>query len=510
MCTISKSFALRKGALSVPFLFRKQVYDISFRCYNKCCLNLSRLPFCGYYARGWWVILSLLIQLAKKLALWPEATGFSAKLRTTLVLSIPVFIFCALFSLTRWAVVWDGEVVAVAGERRMAETAVQEYINKLEETAGIPVNIPEDTIKYHPIWRMTAVKDKQELQRCLADELDLQYEACGIFIDGKRMLVVKDKSVGSEVLDEVLSAYRQDDNWQAHFKQKIAMQTVLVDMDELMEVDRAVEYMQCGGTDVQKYQVQAGDTLWDVAASAGISVEQLIETNPGLSTATLSIGREIKISRHTPLVDVLSTYENIEQEEILVPVQEKIDQELYWGEQKIVQEGSSGQREVVYQVTLENGQETGRKVVRQKTIKEPEPQIIVKGNKKLLASRGGSSRLAYPTSGAIVSPFGTRWGRDHQGVDIAASSGTPVVASEDGTIEWVGNQGGYGICVDISHGSGVVTRYAHLSSTSVQSGQRVARGQCIGRVGSTGNSTGPHLHFEVIINGVHKDPTMFI
>lgn len=455
-------------------------------------------------------IRSCITQLTKKLGLWPGVSSSRGKIRTLLVLGIPVFIFCALLSVTRWAVVCDGEVVAVAGGRQMAETAVQDYINQLEKTAGMPVKIPEDAITYRPIWRLAAVEDKQALQRCLADKLNYRYEACGIFIDGKKMVVVRDKSVGREVLDKILSIYSQDGKWKVNFKQKVAMKTVLVDMDELMEADQAVEYIRYGSTYAKEYQVQEGDTLWDVATSAGITVAKLIEANPGLSPETMQIGQIIKISRPAPLVDVLSTYENIQQEEIAYPVQEKVDQELYWGEQKLVQEGSFGRREVVYQVTLENGLEKDRKVVQQKTIKEPVPQIIVKGNKKLLASRGGNSRLAYPTSGVIVSPFGTRWGRAHQGVDIAANHGTPVVAAEAGTIVWTGNRGGYGICVDINHGSGVVTRYAHLSSTAAQSGQRVERGQFIGRVGSTGNSTGPHLHFEVIINGTHKNPALFI
>ncbi|KAF1085964.1 Murein DD-endopeptidase MepM [Sporotomaculum syntrophicum] len=469
------------------------------------------MTICVELYKGVVGIRSRLTQLVKKLAfLWPGVIGSRGKIRTLLVLlGIPVLIFCALLSVTRWAVVCDGDVLVVVSERQMAETAVKDYVSRLEKTAGMPVKIPEDAIKYRPIWRLAAAEDKQALQRCLADKLNYRYEACGIFIDDKKMVAVRDKSVGQEVLDKILNTYSQGDHLKAEFKQKVALKKVLVDINELMEADQAVEYIRYGRTDVKEYQVQEGDTLWDIAAAAEITVAQLIEANPGLSPKKMQIGQEIKISLPAPLVDVLSTYENIRQEEIAYPVREKIDHKLYWGEQKLVQEGRSGMREVVYQVTLENGQETGRKVVQQKTIKEPVPQIIVKGKKKLLAYRG-EGRLAYPTSGTIVSPFGARWGSSHQGVDIAADYGTPVVAAEAGTIEWTGNKSGYGICVDISHDSGVMTRYAHLSSTAVQSGQRVERGQFIGRIGSTGNSTGPHLHFEVIINGIHKNPTLFI
>ncbi|WP_052543978.1 peptidoglycan DD-metalloendopeptidase family protein [Desulfoscipio gibsoniae] len=427
-----------------------------------------------------------------------------------LILGITVLVVCTFFSLARCAVVWNGNVVAVAQNREVAEAAVNDYFRQLERTAGMPVKIKEDAIKYRPTWQLGALEDKKEIQRCLAGKLDCQYEACGIFIDGKQVAAVKDETVGQEVLDKLLSTYSDNGQWKVDFKQKVDIKRVTVDGYELMDTDQAVEYIQFGGIEVRKYQVQEGDTLWDVATAAKLPVEELIEANPDLTPQTLQIGQEIKISRPAPLVDVLTTYKDMQKEEIAYRVQEKVDQNLYWGEQKLVQKGSPGQREVVYEITLENGLEADRKVLQQKTIKEPVPQIVAKGNKKLLAFRGGNGRLAYPTAGAIVSPFGERWGRAHEGVDIAVNYGSPVVAAEAGTVQQAGYRGGYGLCIDISHGSGVVTRYAHLSAAAVKPGQRVERGQFIGRAGSSGNSTGPHLHFEVIVNGTHKNPALFI
>ncbi len=456
-------------------------------------------------------IQSNLAQLTEKLIIvWKGTIGSRTSIKILLLLGIPVLAVCMFFSQARCAVVWDGDVVAVARDRDIAEIAVQNYLNQLEKTVGMPVKIKDDAIKFRPVWRLGAVADEKEIKRCLADKLDYQYEASGIFIDGKKVAAVRDASIGQEVLDKLLNTYSRNGRWEVAFKQKVTVKPVTVDGYELMDIDQAVEYIQFGGIGVRKYQVKEGDTLWDVAVSANIPVEELIEANPSLTPETMQIGQEIKISRPAPLADVLTTYKDVRQEEIVYRVQEKVDQNLYWGEQRLVQKGSPGQREVVYAVTLENGLETDREVMQQKTIKEPVPQIIAKGNKKLLAFRGGNSRLAYPTIGAIVSPFGSRWGRIHEGVDIAANYGSPVVAAEAGTVQCAGNRGGYGLCVDISHGSGVVTRYAHLSSVVVESGQRVERGQFIGRAGSSGNSTGPHLHFEVIVNGTHKNPALFI
>jgi murein DD-endopeptidase MepM/ murein hydrolase activator NlpD len=121
-----------------------------------------------------------------------------------------------------------------------------------------------------------------------------------------------------------------------------------------------------------------------------------------------------------------------------------------------------------------------------------------------------SSGLIWPVSGPVVSPFGMRWGRMHEGIDIAAGSGTPVAAAAAGTVISAGWLGGYGNLVVIDHGGGLATAYAHLSGFGVGYGQSVAQGQVVGYVGCTGHCFGPHLHFEVRVNGVAVDPLGYL
>ncbi|WP_302948319.1 M23 family metallopeptidase [uncultured Selenomonas sp.] len=119
----------------------------------------------------------------------------------------------------------------------------------------------------------------------------------------------------------------------------------------------------------------------------------------------------------------------------------------------------------------------------------------------------------WPTDGFISSGYGLRWNgaEFHQGIDIAAEMGTPIVATADGVVTLAGwNAGGYGNMVDIDHGSGVSTRYGHASAVVVTVGQRVRRGQIIAYVGSTGHSTGPHLHYEVRLSGQPVNPTSYL
>lgn len=128
-------------------------------------------------------------------------------------------------------------------------------------------------------------------------------------------------------------------------------------------------------------------------------------------------------------------------------------------------------------------------------------------------SINASTPSIWPTSGDVSSPYGLRWGGSdyHPGIDIANDSGTPIVATADGVVTDAGwNSGGYGNMVDIDHGNGYVTRYAHAQSVVVSAGQSVKRGQVIAYMGSTGYSTGPHLHYEVRVNGKVVNPVGYL
>jgi murein DD-endopeptidase MepM/ murein hydrolase activator NlpD len=116
----------------------------------------------------------------------------------------------------------------------------------------------------------------------------------------------------------------------------------------------------------------------------------------------------------------------------------------------------------------------------------------------------------WPCSGPLTSPFGWRWGRIHEGIDLGCPYGAPVVASAAGTIIHSGWLGGYGNLVVIDHGNGIATAYGHNSSIAVTYGQAVGQGQVIAYVGSTGHSTGPHCHFEVRVGGSAVDPLGYL
>ena len=118
--------------------------------------------------------------------------------------------------------------------------------------------------------------------------------------------------------------------------------------------------------------------------------------------------------------------------------------------------------------------------------------------------------FAIPVFAEVSSPFGKRWGREHKGMDFAANHGDDVFATNNGTVSYSGYEQSFGNLIIIEHSNGYESYYAHLSERIVSYGESVSKGQLIGRVGSTGNSTGPHLHFEIRKDKIPQNPAEFI
>ena len=189
---------------------------------------------------------------------------------------------------------------------------------------------------------------------------------------------------------------------------------------------------------------------------------------------------------------------------------------LYVGQRKVKQKGSEGLKEVTKEVTKENGETIEENLIYEAVLKEPQTRIVLSGTKRQEedaftaaadVKQEGSGELTAPVSSMnVTSGFGPRWGRAHLGVDLGMPSGAPISAADAGTVIFTGYSGSYGNLVKVDHGNGMITYYAHCSRVLAEQGQAVERGEVIAEVGSTGNSTGPHLHFEVRMNGENVDP----
>jgi len=232
------------------------------------------------------------------------------------------------------------------------------------------------------------------------------------------------------------------------------------------------------------HTVRAGETLWDIAKAYGITVEQIASANNIVNTNKISVGQKLNILTVKGVLHEVAYGETLSEiaQRYGVPLAEIIS---------------------VNKITDPSKIQTGTQIV------IPGATQLLK--KDVLVINGQLQKaFSWPAKARISSNFGQRWGRMHYGIDIAVVTGTPVKAAADGVVTFAGTNGGYGILVTIDHGNGVETRYAHNSRVAVKVGQQVKRGDIIAYSGNTGNSTGPHLHFEIRYKGTAVDPLPYL
>ena len=186
---------------------------------------------------------------------------------------------------------------------------------------------------------------------------------------------------------------------------------------------------------------------------------------------------------------------------------EYVESEKYYVNTKIVEsEGVNGENKISAKVTYLEDTEIARDITDVEILKEPAAEVVIVGTKEL-PSVLPTGKLIFP----LVYQYTTDLFDDvHRGIDFVANTGTPIVAADGGTVLYAGENPSFGLYVVIRHSDGLETLYAHMDETIVTSGESVFQGQEIGTVGSTGNSTGPHLHFEVSIYGILVDPSEYL
>ena len=290
-------------------------------------------------------------------------------------------------------------------------------------------------------------------------------------------------------------------------KEAIDFECKSVPTESIRTREEAVRILARGTDKTLSYIVQRGDSLWAIAQANQLTVDDLRRANPELEGDLLQIGQELNLVVPDPYVTLSSRETVVFTVNIPYSLQVKEDPEKWPWQETVIQAGKNGQKEVTQVVIKENGKETSRITLSEKILSYPVTKIVSRGTKQVPTM--GSGQMVWPVQGTITSNFGWRWGSLHQGVDIGAARGTSVLAADSGMVAFVGWNGGYGNLVKIDHGGGKQTWYAHLDRFAVEVGASVNKGDVIGYVGSTGNSTGPHLHFEVRIDGTAKDPLSF-
>jgi murein DD-endopeptidase MepM/ murein hydrolase activator NlpD len=279
-----------------------------------------------------------------------------------------------------------------------------------------------------------------------------------------------------------------------------------------MDLETAVNLITKEQETQKIYKVVSGDTLSQICLANDIPMEELIAINDSLESENtlIRVDQELIINVPEPELSIISKKQQVYTEDYEADVEYVPNDEWYTTKSVTLQEPSAGRRKVAAVIEYKNGQEESREILKEEVYAEAVPKIVERGTqtpptyiKPISGGRlsSGFGARSAPTKGASTY---------HKGVDWSTPTGTTVYASNAGTVAFAGWASGYGYAVYINHADGRQTRYGHLSKVLVSAGQTVSQGEKIALSGNTGRSTGPHVHFEIRINGTAVNPLKYL
>ena len=434
-------------------------------------------------------------------------------------------------------VIYNGSHIGYIEDEATFEKARSQAMKLLPASIGSEKN---DSLESEPVYKICRINlnelsNQNMLCENLIESTDTSLvKACGIYIDGEFLCAVNNESEAVSVFNGII----------APAKAKATAGTIVAFVEEISYVqglypnssDIIWDSLKLKNTlnqpksQAKYHKVQAGDTIKSIAKQYSLSLRQLAALNPKYDFKQFKAGTTLLVAARTDYVRIKVMKTRVRNETIPFETVRKNSSSLSKGSTKVSQNGSVGIKRITELETYINGVKSYSTVISEKQIKAPVNKVILVGTKSVFSgwssgsSGSSSSGFIWPARGAysISSRYGYRspsisgWSF-HGGVDIVRSgghsTGAPVVAAASGTvIAAVSGYSGYGHTVLIDHGNGIQTRYAHMApgSITVRVGQRVYQGQQIGKIGSTGNVTGPHLHFEVIKRGSKVNPLSYI
>jgi len=443
--------------------------------------------------------------------------GINCILKVTLFVSVIVTSVSITSQFTKnnaQAVYINDKPVGIIDNVEITENELCSNIeNKLSEKNGLKASINEDISLVPIIAANSDTSTEYEILNTVVNDVSYTVDSYAINVNGERKALLKSKKEAENLLSEIKSERSggAGEIISVSFDDDINISEENTDSSDLMTYDDAYKVLTKNTTDKKIYTVSEGDTLEKISENVGLSLSDIYKLNPEITEDTiLNIGDEITITEEKPLLSVNVTKKISYKEKTPYETEEIKNDEEYKTYKKVIKEGKEGEKAVTDEVTYKDGKEISRKTLKEIVLKEPETETVEVGTLETPVKKSTGS-FKMPVRGVLTSGFGSRWGYVHKGIDIGAPAGTPVYASDGGVVTFAGwNNGGFGYLVKISHGNGFETYYAHNSKVAVSVGERVYQGQLISYVGSTGDSTGNHLHFEVRENGVAYNPYNYI
>lgn len=405
----------------------------------------------------------------------------------------------------------DGEPVGYVRDREEFSEVIESVEAKASTILGYPYIIKTDVSYQLDIFaRQGGSKelDAAEVERALFSDIEEITQMYVLTVDGVVIGANQDGDALRAMTDGLIrrAERSESDDASVELLEDVAVTLQYTAAANEKSLEEIGEIIHSNSVEEMSYTVQEGDLLSDIAARHGMSEETLLELNPGVDASSIAAGDVLSVGEAIPLMSIKVTKTEQVTEAIEHDVQYNYSSAYWDGDSFVTTRGADGSKLITYDVVYINGKESERVVTSEEITSEPVTEVITLGTRNFI--------LPFPGYKQITSTFGWRTykGRadNHTGIDFAGAAGSKVRASYSGKVIYSGWKGNYGNCVIIDHGSGYKTLYAHNSRLAVKVGDYVEQGDTISYVGSTGKSSGPHCHFEIIINGTPVNPYRYL
>ncbi|MBQ6388016.1 MAG: peptidoglycan DD-metalloendopeptidase family protein [Mogibacterium sp.] len=436
-----------------------------------------------------------------------------------LIIGIVVAVVLAIFDkYTVYEYAYNGKILGYVNNQEDVTGVLEIAGEKLSENSSHGAEIKfvtNQNVTFNLVdGRGKSLDDSDTAINKLVYLTDIETEAYGIY-DGKNLAaVVKSSEDAERLLEQSMAVLSEPDTGMkvvsSEFTNELAIQPINVLLTSVQSNSDALEMMTEGGSTQYYHIVETGESIGSLARTFGVDPINIYDENNENVITEIEQGDKVCIHKDNDPVSVQMVEKGKLREVIEFETIKQDSDEYYEGDTHVEQEGRDQIQVFTGTITKVGGEVTDRD--------EESTEIIRKGRDKIILIGTAERPRTAPTGTYLVplehytltSNFGPRWGRLHSGIDMAIRTGTPFMATDGGTVIRASWYSGYGNCIDVDHGNGRVTRYGHCSAIYVNVGDEVYQGQVIGLVGSTGNSTGPHLHFEIILNGTPVNPRPYL
>ncbi|MEE0707623.1 MAG: peptidoglycan DD-metalloendopeptidase family protein [Gemmiger sp.] len=407
----------------------------------------------------------------------------------------------------------NGESVGYVDNEQVFENARDDVQSRINTAKSMLIesgaSVPDTQWDVSPTYTlavsgqtMTESEIANAILRTASDEI---VDATAVYIDGELRFVTTEGDHLRTYLESVKEPYEDTDDPSVYtaFAHEIRLLDGVYLNESISSYSDIINELN-QGAGIKTYTAVEGDTVQSIIDTTGVSFDSLAQMNPELLTLDQEVEAGTEIITGAASAELLKVkVVRQETETVAIPfdTQNSESSEYDFGKVVTLQEGEDGSEDVTYEITMIDGVVTDRQAISYNVTKQAVPEITVTG------TRLKSGMVAQIGSGSFIWPvpnytYVSRWmSSGHRGADICAAYGTTIIASDSGTVIAAGWHYSYGNYVEIDHGNGYKTLYAHMSAISVTQGQAVSQGDKIGEVGSTGNSTGNHCHFEMFYNG---------